>query len=139
MITSTNRQSSRFSRVVRVSAIALLLVAAGCSNDVKNGDPTISAKVTRSSSGKLEALTVKGSRFTPDGPVLITTLLSGGPYVEQTVQADANGKVTFEGRPLKCPEPAATGSWVTVIGRDMTSGISGSVVLSPGGEPDCKA
>jgi len=139
MIASTHRQSSRFSRAFGVLAVALLLVGVGCSSDVKNGDPKISAKATRSSSGKLDALTVKGSRFTPNGPVLITTLLSGGPYVEQTIQADSNGKITFEGRPLKCPTPPATGSWVTVTGRDMTSGISGSASLNPGGEPDCKA
>lgn len=45
-----------------------------------------------------------------------------------------------KGRPVPCREPAnyERGSWVAVIARHMTSSISGSEVLNPGKEPDCR-
>jgi hypothetical protein len=146
MIDSTKRRGSRFTRVLGTSGIALLLLAAGCSSDVQNGNPQISAKETRSSAGALEALTVTGKRFTPNGMVHITVLLAGGatdasPYHEEDIQADADGKIRYEKRPVPCPQPAdyGQGSWTLVTARDTSSGISGSRVLSPGGVPDCKA
>ncbi|HEV2761000.1 MAG TPA: hypothetical protein VGV86_15680 [Acidimicrobiales bacterium] len=92
----------------------------------------------------MEAVTLKGKGFTPNGQVLVTAVMaaSGGnarPYVEQEVRADEKGEIRWEGRPVPCPEPAdyERGSWVSVIARDMTSGISGSEQLNPGKEPDC--
>ncbi|MDQ3640377.1 MAG: hypothetical protein M3450_02615 [Actinomycetota bacterium] len=90
-------------------------------------------------------MTLKGKGFTPNGQVLVTAVMaaSGGnasPYVEQEVRADASGEIRWEGRPVPCPQPAdyERGSWVRVIARDMTSGISGSELLEPGNEPDCR-
>ena len=137
---------SRFqSKVLGLLAIAFLMVAVGCSSqDIATSDPSISADVDRASSGKMESLTLKGKGFTPNGQVLVTAVMaaSGGnarPYVEQEVRADEKGEIRWEGRPVPCPEPAdyERGSWVSVIARDMTSGISGSEQLNPGKEPDC--
>ena len=141
---SRRRRGARVKRVLWLPAIVFSLVAAGCS-DSSTGDPTISADADRGSAGNLESLTVEGKRFTPNGPVLVTLLMaaSGGnvnPYVEETIQADGEGKIQFEKRPPTCPQPVDydRGSWVSVIARDVTSGISSSEVLSPGGEPDCR-
>ena len=137
---------SRFqSKVLGLLAIAFLMVAVGCSSqDIATSDPSISADVDRASSGKMEAVTLKGKGFTPNGQVLVTAVMaaSGGnarPYVEQEVRADEKGEIRWEGRPVPCPKPAdyERGSWVSVIARDMTSGISGSEQLNPGKEPDC--
>lgn len=145
MTGSTTRSRLR-SKVLRVSGAVLLLLAVGCSSDSSSlGDPSISAEETRGAGGKMEGLTVEGKGFTPNGPVLITALMaaSGGnasPYVEEQVQADGAGKIRYERRPVPCPQPAdyERGSWVSVIARDMTSGISGSDQLDPGQEPDCR-
>lgn len=142
---STTRSHLR-SRVLRLSAIVLLLLAASCSGDESSpGDPSISAKEERGAGGALEKLTVEGKGFTPNGTVLVTTVLAatGGntrPYVEEEVQADGEGKIRYERGPLTCPQPVdyERGSWVSVVARDNTSGISGSEVLDPGGEPDCR-
>jgi len=146
MIDSTMRRGSRLSRVLAGSGITLLLLAAGCSSDVHNGDPQISAKEKRSSAGALESLTVTGKRFTPNGPVHVTLLLAGGstnasPYFEEDIQADGNGKIRYEKQPVPCPtaKDYGQGSYTLVTARDTNSGISGSDVLSPGGAPDCKA
>ncbi len=143
---STTR--SRFqSRAFGLLATAMLMITVSCSSqDIATNDPTISADVDRASNGKMEAVTLKGKGFTPNGQVLVTAVMaaSGGnarPYVEQEVQADANGEIRWEGRPVPCPQPAdyERGSWVSVIARDMTSGISGSEQLDPGREPDCRS
>lgn len=68
---------------------------------------------------------------------------SGGntnPYVEEIVQADGAGRIQVEKRPPTCLQPVdyQRGSWVSVIARDMTPGISSSEVLTPSGEPDCR-
>ena len=144
MVGST-RQGSRVTGTFWRAGVVALLLAAGCQNS-SDGDPSISADSDRGAGGKLESLKVEGSRFTPNGPVLVTMLMSAtgastSPYVEETIQADADGKITFERRPVACP-PATDfqrGSWVRVVVRDMTSGISGSEVLSPGAQPDCGA
>jgi hypothetical protein len=131
-------------RLLWVPAVAVLLLAVGCQTS-SNGDPSISAKADRSSAGVLEGLKVQGKRFTPNGQVLVTALMAASgpiatPYVEETVQADANGKLTYERKPLNCPQgDYGHGSWITVTARDMTSGISGSATLDPGNQPDCTA
>lgn len=145
MIASTSRRGSRTAKAV-LSGLALLLVATGCSNTSAVGDPTISVKESRNSAGVLQALTVKGQSVTPSGTVRITVLMAAGatnasPYSEEDIKADANGKFTYDKRPLPCPATAdyGSGSWVNVVARDMTSGISGSRLLRPGATPDCKA
>ena len=145
MFGSTRRHGSRLARALCVPGIALLLAAAGCQDSKTEGDPQISADDDRGSGGNLEALTVKGKRYTPNGPVLVTVAMaaSGGnasPYVEETVQADGNGEFQYERRPVPCPQPAdyERGSFIMVVARDMTSGISSSRTLDPGAEPDCR-
>lgn len=146
MIESTIRRRSRLSTAVLSSGIALLLLAAGCSQSVTGaGDPSISVDDERSSTGSLEALKVEGKGFTPNGTVLVTFLMAatGGnasPYVEEQVSADAEGMIRFERRPVTCPQPAnyERGSWISVIARDSSSGISGAAYLDPGREPDCR-
>lgn len=146
MIDSTVRRVSWFTRVLGASGVALLLLGAGCSKDVKNGDPQIHAKETRDKSGALQALTVTGKRFAANGDVHITLLLAGGPsdaspYFEEDVKADGKGDLNYTKRPVPCPQPAdyGSGSYVRVVARDTASGIAGSAVLTPGGQPDCKA
>ncbi|HEX2118035.1 MAG TPA: hypothetical protein VHF91_02535 [Acidimicrobiales bacterium] len=121
----------------------MALGAAACS-DIEE-DFALDVEEERTEAGSLEALIVDGSGFTPNGPVLVTLVLSatGGnarPYVEETIQADGNGEFRFERRPPSCPQPAdyESGSWTLVVARDMTEGISGSETLSPGAEPDCR-
>jgi hypothetical protein len=145
MSDSTTRSRGR-SRAFRLSATALLVLAVGCSTGTSTpGDPSINAKDERGSGGRLEGLTVEGKGFTSNGTVLVTLLMSaaGGnasPYIEEEVQADGNGEIRYERQPVPCPQPAdyERGSWVSVIARDMTSGISGSDSLEPGQEPDCR-
>jgi hypothetical protein len=144
MIESTGRQAPRVRRVLSLCAVALLLVAAGCGSTGPQ-DPNISADQERGSGGMLEALIVEGQDFTPNGPVLVTIVMAttGGnasPYVEETIQADASGEFRYEKRPVPCPQPVdyQRGSYINVIARDMTSGISGSDQLDPGTEPDCR-
>lgn len=145
MIVSTGRQTSRVARGLSLLGVTALLLLTGCSDSSSERDPSISAKEERSSAGVLEALTVEGDGFTPNGTVLVTMLMAGSggnasPYVEEETQADAEGKIQFERRPPACPQPAdyERGSWVSVTARDMTSGISGSETLDPGEEPDCR-
>ena len=143
---STTRSRS-LTRVLGLLATVVLMVTVSCSSqDTGTDDPSVSADVERSSSGKMEAVTLKGKGFTPNGSVLVTAVMaaSGGnasPYVEQEVRADGKGEIRWEARPVPCPQPAdyARGSWVSVIARDMTSGISGSDLLEPGNEPDCRS
>jgi hypothetical protein len=144
MIRSTNRQRSRVASMLRGSAVALLLLTAACSES-EITDPQISADEERSSAGSLEALTVKGKGFTPNGDVLVTVNMAGSganasPYAEETTKADGEGNLLYERRPLPCPAAGGygTGVWTVVTARDMTTGISGSDQLSPGGEPDCR-
>jgi hypothetical protein len=143
MTASTKRRRTRVTRLLHLSGVAVLLLAAGCQTN-SSGDPRISAADSRSSAGVLEKLTVQGSHFTPSGPVRITLLMAGGstnasPYVEEDIQADADGRIRYEKQPVACPQPAdyGRGSWTAVVARDMTSGISGSAALSPGAQPDC--
>ena len=145
MIDSTKRRGSRFTKVLGASGITLLLLATGCSSEVRNGDPQISVKADRNSAGALEALTVTGKRFSPNGMAHITLLLAGGPtnaspYYEEDIQADSDGKIRYEKRPVPCPTATdyGQGSYILVTARDTNSGISGSRTLSPGGTPDCK-
>ena len=144
MIRSTSRQVSRVTKFLRGPAVALLLLTAACS-DSDPTDPRISADEDRSAAGSLEALTVTGNGFTPNGDVLVTLLMAGSgtnasPYVEETVKADGDGELNYERRPVPCPQEGGygTGVWTSVTARDMTTGISGSDQLSPGGEPDCR-
>jgi hypothetical protein len=144
VMSDATRSRRRLARTLWLPAAALV-VAVGCSSQSgTTGNPHISAKAQRSSSGMLEGLTVKGSGFTPNGQVLINTLMAAsgpdtGPYVEETVQADAKGKLTWVKKPVPCPQPAdyGKGSYVLVTARDTTSGISGSATLNPGSQPDC--
>lgn len=145
MIRSAGRQGSRVRKMLRGSAVAVLLVTAACSTSDPT-DPRISADVDRSSAGTLEGLTVTGNGFTPSGPVLVTLLMAGtgansSPYVEETINADADGKINFERRPVPCPQASGYGDgvWTVVSARDMTTGISGSDQLErDGAGPDCK-
>lgn len=142
---STTR-SRRGVKVLRISGVALLLLATGCSSETASspGDPSISAEEERGSGDKLEKLTVEGEGFTGNGTVLVTVLMAatGGnvnPYVEEEIQADGEGRITYERQPVPCPQPAdyERGSFISVVARDMTSGISASRTLEPGSEPDC--
>ena len=133
---------SRFTRVLAFSSIALLLVAAGCSEYEKEYDVTLEER--RGAGGMLEGVVVEGQNFSPNGTVLVTAVMAatGGPdrpYVEREVQADGNGDFRLELVPVPCPEPAdyQSGSFTLIVARDMTSGISGSETLEPGAEPDC--
>lgn len=143
-MTGSTKQGSRLTKALRASAVALLVLAAGCGQEISGGDPKVSADDERSSTGVLEALKVKGSRFTPNGEVVVTALLVGnGPnasqYVEEKIQADSDGKIEFERRPMPCPQAAGygSGSWTWVAARDTATGISGSTPLTPGRAPDC--
>jgi hypothetical protein len=143
MISST-MQGSRVTKALGAAAIALLMLGAGCGQEITGGDPKINADADRSSSGALEALKVKGSHFTPNGEVLVQVLLVGnGPspsqYIEEKVQADSDGKLNYERRPLPCPTATGygAGSWTWVSARDTSTGISGGRPLNPGGAPDC--
>ena len=131
-------------KAIRALAVALLVLAAGCGSETTGGDPTISAEEDRGDSGALEGLTVKGSKFTPNGEVLVTVLLVGNgaspsQYVEEKIQADGDGKIQYERRPLPCPTATGygAGSWTLVTARDTSSGISGSDPLTPGRTADC--
>lgn len=144
MIDPTTRRRSRFSGALLGSCFVLLLLAAGCSNS-NRGDPSIAVDEDRTEAGDLEGLTVTGTGFTPNGTVLVTMLMSatGGnanPYVEEQISADAEGEIRLERRPVPCPQPAdyERGNWTSVTARDMTTGISGSERVKPGGVPDCR-
>ena len=143
MIVST-MQGSRATKALRATAVALLVLAAGCGQEITGGDPKISVDDDRGAGGTLEGLTVKGSKFTSNGEVLITVLLVGnGPnpsqYIEEKVQANADGKINFERRPLPCPTTTGygSGSWTWVAARDTSSGIAASKPLTPGSTADC--
>jgi hypothetical protein len=144
-MTGSTMQGSRATKALRAAAVALLVLAAGCGQEITGGDPKISVDDDRSASGALEGLKVKGSKFTSNGEVLITVLLVGnGPnpsqYIEEKTQADADGKINFERRPLPCPQGGGygSGSWTWVTARDQSSGISGSRPLTPGSTADCQ-
>lgn len=143
-MTGSTKQGSRVTTALRAAAVALLVLAAGCGQEATGGDPRISVDDDRGAGGVLEGLTVNGSRFTSNGEVLVTVLLVGnGPnpsqYVEETIQADGDGRITYERRPLPCPQATeyGNGSWTLVTARDMTSGISASRPLTPGSTADC--
>lgn len=143
-MTGSTKHSSRLTRALGAAAVALLVVGAGCSSDTTGGDPKISADADRGSGGTLEALKVKGSKFTPNGEVLVQVLLVGnGPnpsqYMEEKIQADSNGKINFERRPLPCPTATGygAGSWTWVSARDTGTGISSGEPITPGGTADC--
>lgn len=145
MMSSTTRRRPPLTRWLWVCGGASLLLATGCpASTSASKNPTITAKATRSSSGVLEELKVTGKGFTPSGPVHMTVLLAASgsnaaPYVEEDIKADANGKITYDKKPLNCPQPAdyGSGSWTTVSARDTTSGIAGAAALTPGRSPDC--
>lgn len=147
MMGSTSWRSARFTKLLGASALALLLVGAGCSSSDSEvaENPTISADEDRTEGGSLEALTVTGDGFTANGEVLVTVLMAASgpnsaPYIEETITADGEGEIRYEKRPMPCPQATGyeTGSWTLVVARDMASGISGSDRLSPGAEPDCR-
>ena len=143
-MTGSTMQGSRLTKALGAAAIALLVLGAGCSSDSQRGDPKISADADRGAGGTLEGLKVKGSKFTPNGEVIVQVLLVGnGPspsqYIEEKVQADSKGKINFERRPLPCPTATGygAGSWTWVSARDTSTGISGGEPLTPGSTPDC--
>ena len=124
------------------SGVALLLVAAGCSEYEKEYHITVDDR--RGAGNMLEGVVVEGEGFSPNGTVLVTFVLTttGGsdqPYVEENVQADGNGEFRLEKQPIPCPQPAdyQSGSWTLIVARDQTSGISGSQTLEAGQTPDC--
>lgn len=143
MLHSTKRSV----RATWLAAAAALVLAAGCSSSTSAGtNPSISAKADRSSDGALQGLTVTGSHFSPNGMVLVTTLMAASgpntsPYVEETIQADGSGKIRWEKKPLPCPQTGdyGKGSWTSVTARDATSGISDARTLNAGNTPDCTA
>jgi hypothetical protein len=144
-MTGSIKQSSLVTKVLRTAAVAFLIVAAGCGQEITGGDPKISVDDDRSSGGALEGVEVKGSKFTSNGEVLVTFLLVGNgtnpsQYVEEKVQADSDGKINLERRPVPCPQATGygAGSWTWVAARDMSSGISASRPLTPGSTPDCQ-
>ncbi|HUR22245.1 MAG TPA: hypothetical protein VMZ73_00070 [Acidimicrobiales bacterium] len=143
-MTGFTKQGSRVTKALGAAAVALLMLGAGCGQEIAGGDPKISTDDDRGSGGVLEGLTIKGSKFTPNGEVLITALLVGnGPnpsqYIEEKVQANSDGKIEFERRPMPCPQATGygSGSWTWVTARDTASGISSSKPLTPGSTPDC--
>jgi hypothetical protein len=143
-MTGSTKQGSRVTKAVRAAGIALLVLGAGCGQELSGGDPKISVDDDRGAGGTLEGITVKGSKFTTNGEVLVTVLLVGNganpsQYIEEKVQADAKGKINFERRPLTCPTATGygAGSWTWVAARDMASGIAASRPLTPGSTPDC--
>ena len=136
-------RGSRLTRLLGACGVALLLATAACSDYDKEYDITVDD--TRGAGDVLEGVVVEGKGFSPSSPVLVTFVLSasGGnaqPYIEETVQSDANGEFRLEKRPLNCPQPAdyRNGSWTLVVARDMNSGISGSKRLEAGEQPDCR-
>jgi hypothetical protein len=145
MIDSKVRHGSRLTKVLGGAGIAVLLLASACSSDSgQDFNPRVTADQDRGSSGALEKLTVKGKHFTPSGKVLVTVAMAatGGnasPYLEETIDADQDGHILFERQPVPCPQPKdyQRGSFILVIARDMTTGISGSTPLNPGDAPDC--
>lgn len=143
-MTGSTKQSSRLTKALRAAAVALLVVGAGCATEKTGGDPKISADADRGSGGTLAGLKVKGSKFTPNGEVVVQVLMVGnGPnasqYIEEKVQADANGKINYERRPLPCPTASGYGAghWTWVSARDTGTGISSGEPLTPGSTPDC--
>jgi hypothetical protein len=143
-MTGSTNQRSWATKAIRASAVALLVLAAGCGQEITGGDPKVSADVDRGASGALEKITVKGSKFTPNGEVLVQVLMVGnGPspsqYIEEKIQADSDGKINFERSPLPCPIATGygAGSWTWVSARDTATGISGGEPLTPGKTPDC--
>ena len=143
-MTGSTKQGSRVTKALGAAAVALLMLGAGCGEKIAGGDPKISVDDDRGAGGALEGIKVKGSHFTSNGEVLVTVLLVGnGPnpsqYIEEKIQADADGKITYERRPLPCPTATGygAGSWTLVTARDTASGISGSRPLNPGSAPDC--
>lgn len=145
MLDSTTPVRPRPTRLAWLAVAASLVLAVGCSSSSTTSatNPSISAKADRSKDGALQKLTVTGSHFSPNGPVLITTLMAAtgpdmSPYVEDTVQADASGKIKWEKTPPPCPKSDfGKGSWTLVTARDTNSGIAGSAALNGGNAPDC--
>lgn len=146
MLDSTTPVRLRPARLAWLAVTASLLLAVGCSSSASVAtNPSISAKADRSKDGMLQKLTVTGKGFSPNGPVLVTTLMAASgpdasPYVEDTIQADASGKIHWEKTPPPCPQSDyGKGSWTLVTARDTNSGISGSATLNGGTTPDCTA
>jgi len=129
--------------VLCLPGIALLLGTACSSATTGPRNPSISADASRGQGGVLQALTVTGSGFAPNGAVQINMLMAATgaeatPNLEEDVKADGSGKIRFDRRPPKCPDgDYKNGSWITVFARDMDSGISASTALTPGVKPDC--
>lgn len=128
--------------MLAASGLAVVLVAAGCSDYDK--EYSISVDDRRGAGDTLEGVVVEGKGFSPNSNVLVTFVLSatGGntrPYIEETVQADAEGTFRLERQPIPCPQPPdyRAGSWTLVVARDEASGISGSQAIEPGDQPDC--
>jgi hypothetical protein len=145
MIDSMPRKTLRPTRALALCGIAACLLASACSSKTSAAtNPTISAKASRSSTGALEELKVTGKGFSANGQVHITVLMAASgpntsPYVEEDVQADANGKITYDKKPLPCPTVTdyGHGSWTAVSARDTSSQIASTAVLNPGKAPDC--
>jgi hypothetical protein len=143
-MTASTRPGSWVTKAIRASAVALLVFAAGCETSSRGGDPDINADADRGSSGALESLKVEGSKFTPNGEVLVTVLMVGdGPntsqYIEEKIQADADGKIEWVRTPPPCPTATGYGAgrWTWVTARDTGTGIASGEPLTPGSAPDC--
>lgn len=147
MFHSTTSVRPRPARMVLLATSAALVLAVGCSSSATvPTNPSISVSQDRSKDGSLQGLTVTGDGFSPNGTVLVTTLMAASgpdtsPYVEETIQADGSGKIKWEKKPVPCPQAGdyGKGSWTSVVARDANSGISAAETLNPGNTPDCTA
>lgn len=144
LTTPVRPRPARTARLTWLAVAASLVLAVGCSSQSgAERNPSISASVDRSKDGSLQGVTVTGSGFSANGPVLISALMAASgndksPYLEETIQADGSGKIKWEKKPIPCPQSDyGTGSWTRITARDTNSGISGSALLTPGGAPDC--
>lgn len=139
-------------RLAGTAAVVLVTFAGTC-----DSGPSPKMRITReqrSAGGRLTAVTVEGTGFTKNGSVRISfffkkvldqgakeELLSITPPQPPAtfLTADAAGNVQFDGdRGLVCPDVGTgRGTWVSIVGNDVTSGKSGVAEFRRGRESDC--